>query len=158
MYNQRYLTHMRWRFFIFMFLGYQTLAAQIPTALSDPSVPGVERIFLNPALGVYSPYAWDATLIGGTGHAHTDYFFLRRASLLTYVNRSNEAFVVELQSTIPETSDVPLIIFDEDGGQKELFFKTRVLGPSVTFSLGESTRVGLFSHCLLYTSPSPRDS
>jgi len=117
----------------------------MPAALSDPSLPGVERIYLNPALGVHSSHAWDATLIGGHLHAHTDYAFLRKASLLTFVNRSNESFVVDLRSNIPESADVPLIIFDEDGGQKEFFFKTRILGPSLTFSLDESTRVGLFS-------------
>lgn len=121
------------------------LTSQMSSPLSDISTPGVERIHLNPALGVLSPYAWDVTLAGGQFHAHTDYYFLRRASLLTFVNRANNSFVVELQSAIPETADVPLIIFDEDRGQKELFFKGRVLGPSFTFSLDESTRVGLFS-------------
>ena len=38
-----------------------------------------------------------------------------------------------------------MIIFDEDGGSKEIFFKGRILGPSLTFSLDESTRVGIFS-------------
>jgi len=145
MLRHRYLTHMRWKVLLCILLCAEFLVSQIPAALSDPSSAGVERIYLNPALGVHSSHAWDATLVGGHFHAHTDYLFLRQASLLTFVNRYNNSFIVELQSAIPESSDVPLIIFDEDGGQKEVFIKTRVLGPSITFSLDESTRVGIFS-------------
>lgn len=141
----RYIAHMRFLIILCLLSISTLLAAQVPSALSDPFTPGIERINLNPALGVHSPYAWDISLAGGYLHAQTDYAFLRSASLLTFVNRASEAQYVDRISLIPETAAVPLFIFDEDGGDKSAFVKGRILGPGITLSLDPDTKVGIFS-------------
>jgi len=131
---------------LFIILGLLStfVTGQVPTSLSIGPYSGVERIHLNPALGISSDYHWDAT-IGAHLFAQTDYSFVRDASLLNLIGQLNNATVIDAQNLIPEQRNSPLILFDLDGGKKELFLRGKVIGPSFTISLNPSTRVGLFS-------------
>lgn len=130
------------------------LSAQVPSSLSISPYSGVDRIHLNPALGIQSSYNWDLSLVGGHVTAFTDYTFLRKASLLNFANRYNSSQIVDAQNAIPEQSDIPLIIFDENRGKKKLYLRGRVNGPSFSINLNPELRVGVFSNFRVHASSS----
>lgn len=115
--------------------------------LSLDRFSGVNQIDLNPALSNRSPYSWDILLGSAHGFGFTDYGYLQTASLLNLQGRSRNAFVVEAQSTIPDPADVssPLVIFDEDRGDKKVSAHLEIMGPSVLFSLTPTIKVGVFT-------------
>lgn len=127
---------------------------QVPTSLSIGPYAGMDRVRFNPALGINTSYNWDATLVGSHMFADTDYGFLRSANLLNFLSRSSDARLIDARVDIPESSDSPLIIFDEDGGSKSLYLSGIINGPSFSFALGEQTRLGLFSNIRLHASSS----
>ncbi len=126
--------------------------SQVPSALIISPYAGMDRVRFNPALGISSAYQWDATLVGGHLFAKTDYGFLRSANLINFINRSSDALLIDARTDIPESSDRPIVIFDEDGGSKSFFLSGLINGPSFSFALGDQTRVGLFSNIRLHAS------
>ena len=130
------------------------LVAQIPTSLSLSPYSGAERIQFNPALGIYTPYSWDATIAGAHIFAFSDYSFVRKASLLNLGGQISDAVVIDAQGEIPETANVPLILFDLDGGKKEGFLRARLMGPAITFDFKNDMRLGLFSNFRIHGSTS----
>lgn len=140
--------------YILFFLAPLYVVGQIPTSLSISPYSGVERIQFNPALGTYTPYTWDATLVGGHIFAYSNYAFVRKASLLNLGGQLQDAVVIDAQGEIPETSNVPLVLFDLDGGKKEGFLRGRIIGPAITLDLKNNMRVGIFSNFRAYGSTS----
>ncbi len=128
--------------------------SQIPTSLSVSPYAGIDRIHLNPALGIKSIYGWDVTLAGAHLFASNDYTFLRTANLLNLNGRLSDAGLIVARGDIPESSNRPLVIFDEDEGSKSLYLNGRINGPSFSIDLGSNTRVGLFSNIRIHASSS----
>lgn len=123
------------------------LVGQESLGLSLDRFSGINQIDLNPALSNRSPYSWDILLGSAHGFGFTDYGHLQTASLLNLQGRLRDAFVVEAQSTIPDPANVstPLVIFDEDGGDKKVSAHVEIMGPSVLFSVTPTIKVGLFT-------------
>ncbi len=143
----RYFYPLRQCLFIWLSLVCSFANGQVPSALGLSPYSGISRIHINPSLGIQSAYKWDATLTGAHIFGQSDYAFIRKANLLNLSSALTDAQVIDAQSEIPEQSDGSTsIIFDEDGGSKMMYLRGSITGPSVTFNLGSSTRVGLFSN------------
>lgn len=153
-FHRRYSNLVRYLFIPFFIFLLSTLSGQVPAALGLHPNAGVDRILMNPALGMQSPYTWDAPAFGGHFFAHTDYTFLRTASLLNLNGRINDAVFVDSQAAIPESSDIPLGLFDLDGGKKKMYLRGRITGPGITFDIGSDKRVGFFSNFRMHISSS----
>ena len=137
---------------IISFLSSITCLAQVPSSLSLSPYASIDRIRLNPALGINSAYKWDATIVGGHISTASDYTFLRSANLLNIISRSSDATIIDAISEIPETSDVPVLIFDLDGGRKSFYLSGTIAGPSFSVGLGEDTRLGVFTNARVHAS------
>ena len=140
-----------WSVIIGVFVGI-TCIAQVPSALGIDRFASMDRVRLNPALGINSSYRWDATITGAHLFGSTDYYFLRSASLLNLSGIIPDARIIDSRAAIPETSDVPIIIFDEDGGTKSIYLSGIINGPSFSISLGDNTRVGVFTNARFHAS------
>ena len=136
----------RYGLFIFFLFLFQTLLCQVPYVFSLGGTAGMERVQINPAFGIDHQYSWEATIVGGHIFGFSDYAYLRKASLLNFPNRISGATVIDSQFEIPETSQNPLLIFDENGGTKQSFLRGSIIGPAFSFSFDEGTRVGLFTN------------
>jgi len=105
---------------------------------------GYEQIHANPALSQRSAHRWDLSLGGIHAFGYSDFAFIRKTSLLSLNSTVNDIQVIEAQSAIPETNDIPLLIFDEDRGRKIASFHGRLLGPAIRLNAGEfSIGVGM---------------
>lgn len=134
--------------FILCTLSLQTsfLQGQESLGLTLDRYSGVNLIDLNPAASSKSANRWDILLGSAHGFGFTDYGFLRKASLLNLARNLDEALVVEAQSVIPDTPfPTPLIIFDEDGGDKKASAHVEIWGPSVMFNVLPSLKIGVFT-------------
>lgn len=129
-----------------------TCAAQVPSALSISPYASMDRIRLNPALGINSTYQWDATITGAHIFGSTDYGFIRSANLLNLSSKISDARIIDARSDIPETSDVPVVIFDEDGGTKSFYLSGIINGPSFSLALSDDTRIGVFTNGRFHAS------
>ncbi len=151
---RRYVYSVKYVIFLLLFLNFLPAIAQVPSSLSIHPYSGIDRIHLNPALGIQSLYTWDATIAGGHIFGQTDYSFVRKATLLNLGGQIRDATVIDAQSAIPESSNVPLILFDQNGGRKNMYLRGRINGPSVTFNIGSDMRVGVFSSFRAHMSSS----
>jgi len=107
---------------------------------------GTHLIDLNPASSSISTHRWDFTLGSFHGFGYTDYGLLRTASLFNLSGKVEDAQVVESSVDIPDSNlGIPLIIFDEDGGNKKLSSHFEITGPSILFSLNPTIKIGLFT-------------
>lgn len=122
------------------------LIGQESLGLNLDKYSGVNLIDLNPAASSKSPYKWDFLLGSAHGFAFTDYGHLRKSSLLNLAGNLNDAFVVEAQGTIPDPpTATPLIIFDEDGGDKKISTHIEVWGPGAMFNVLPGLKIGVFT-------------
>ncbi len=131
----------------FALLQAYLLSGQESLGLTLDKYSGVNLIDLNPAASSRSPYNSDVLLGSAHGFGFTDYGHLKTASLLNLQGRLADAFVIEAQSTIPDPAEItpPLIIFDEDGGDKKLSSHLEIIGPGVIFSIHPTIKIGLFT-------------
>ena len=127
--------------------------AQLPLPMGLGNPQGLTRIYNNPAEGTEHPQTWDAILVGGYLFGQTNYAEIRKSSLLSLSSNLQNATIIDSQFEIPETSTDPIVVFDENGGRKELFINTQLLGPGVSFQSGNQ-RIGIFSNFRIHASSS----
>lgn len=132
---------------LILFLYSYSIKSQESLGFSLDKYSGTTLIDLNPALSSSSVNRWDVTLGAFHGFGFTDYGLLRRSSLFNLNSNLNNAFVVEAQPDIPANDGTtePLIIFDEDGGDKKLSTHIEVTGPSFLFNLAPTIKLGIFT-------------
>ncbi len=123
-----------------------SLAAQESLGLHMDNYSGTDLMLWNPANATSSANKWDITL--GSTHlfGFSDYAFLRNSSLFGLINDVELAQVIDARGNIPNDSDTrPLLIYDEDFGDKIFSTKLNVSGPAISLQINEKWRVGLFT-------------
>lgn len=124
------------------------LYGQTATAWALDPHAGLHGAFLQPAATSATPYAWDLNLGSVSGLIANDYVFAR--------NTSGLALLRALRGEGESTIDDPNQSFELNGqaftygypsGNRRFYARTGVdvMGPAISFRIGGSTRVGLFT-------------
>ncbi len=120
----------------------------------DPHA-GIYSSFLQPAATTTTPYDWELNLVSTSGLLANNYVFARRASGVSLLQALREGAAVTVDE---RTNSFSLggrdFSYGFPDGNRKLFVRGGVdlLGPALSFRLGETTRVGLFSRVRALTS------
>lgn len=100
---------------------------------------------MNPALSQSSAFSWEANLASLHAFLYTDYGFIRKASLVSLAKNNNVPEIINLRSQIEENPSTRSLIFDTDGGNKQLSGHFEMSGPTLIMNFFSGFKIGVFS-------------
>ncbi|MEM9931756.1 MAG: hypothetical protein AAF840_18265, partial [Bacteroidota bacterium] len=125
-----------------------SLASQSAVTWALDPYAGLHGAFLQPAGTISTPYTWDLNLVSGTSFLANNYVFARQTSgikLLRALNGEGAATLDDPNQTFELNGQT--FRYGYPSGNQKVFARAGgdVLGPSLSFRLGETTRVGFFT-------------
>lgn len=131
-----------------LFLTVSPLFSQDQLGIRLDNYNGINTVLLNPANGVYSPFAWDINLVEGAAFFSNNYAFIENRNLfdLAKVRDGTEVVLRPDIENEGEISPETLVIgFYDNNRKRSIALSNSVLGPSFLIQLPHQQSAGIFT-------------